>query len=129
MVRANSQSPMQSERGAGCVHHLFEAQARLTPETLAVLCGAQTLTYRQLDRRANQLAHHLRQLGVGPESLIALCFEHAADRVIAMLATFKAGGAWLPLDPSYPAERLGLMLADARVQVLLTQRSLATALP
>ncbi|HEY0096493.1 MAG TPA: amino acid adenylation domain-containing protein, partial [Archangium sp.] len=87
------------------------------------------LTYRQLDARANQLAHHLRSLGVGPEVPVALCLERSTDMVVAMLAILKAGGAYVPLDSAYPRERLAFMLADCRPPVLLTQQHLLPVLP
>ncbi|WNG47516.1 amino acid adenylation domain-containing protein [Archangium minus] len=110
-------------------HQLFEAQVARTPEAPAVSTGDSTLTYRELDARANQLAWHLRSLGVGPETRVGLCVERSHDLVIGMLAVLKAGGAWVPLDPSYPSERLAFMLADSEVPVLLTQEHLADELP
>ncbi|WP_164003093.1 AMP-binding protein, partial [Pyxidicoccus caerfyrddinensis] len=112
-----------------CAHHLFEAQVRRTPDAHALQMGERTLTYRQLDERSNQLAHHLRSLGVGPEVLVGLCVERSLELVVSILAVLKAGGAWLPLDPSYPTERLAFMLRDARPPVLLTQEKLADELP
>nr|WP_281404395.1 non-ribosomal peptide synthase/polyketide synthase [Pyxidicoccus fallax] len=112
-----------------CAHHLFEAQVQRTPDAPAVRMGELSLTYRQLDERANQLAHHLRSLGVGPEVLVGLCVERSPELVVSILAVLKAGGAWLPLDPSYPTERLSFMLRDARPPVLLTQEKLADELP
>ena len=85
------------------------------------------LSYRELDARANQLAHHLRALGAGPETIVALCVERSFDMVIALIAILKAGAAYLPLDPDYPTERLAFMLADARPQVLLTQTQLLSS--
>ncbi|WP_415835688.1 amino acid adenylation domain-containing protein, partial [Corallococcus soli] len=111
------------------VHALIEAQAQRTPDALAVQWGERTLTYRQLDERANQLAWHLRSLGVGPEVLVALCVERSLELVVSILAILKAGGAWLPLDPSYPAERLAFMLRDAQPPVVLAQEHLADELP
>ncbi|WP_375765651.1 amino acid adenylation domain-containing protein [Archangium gephyra] len=102
------------------VHRLFEAQVRRTPEAVALRFGAETLTYGELNARANQLARHLRRLGVGPEVLVALCLERSPELIVAMLATLKAGGAWLPLDPSLPAERLELISSDAFAPVTLT---------
>ncbi|WP_164003052.1 non-ribosomal peptide synthetase, partial [Pyxidicoccus caerfyrddinensis] len=110
-------------------HALIEAQARRTPDAPAVRMGERSLTYRQLDERSNQLAHHLRSLGVGPEVLVGLCVERSPELVVSILAVLKAGGAWLPLDPSYPTERLAFMLRDARPPVLLTQEKLADELP
>ncbi|MFJ7274351.1 amino acid adenylation domain-containing protein [Kitasatospora sp. NPDC098663] len=112
-----------------CVHELVEEQARLTPDAVAVRCGAQRLTYRELDRRANQLARHLRARGARPERLVGVCLPRSADLVVALLAVLKSGAAYLPLDPDLPAQRMSFMLADAEVPLLLTQRSLADRLP
>jgi amino acid adenylation domain-containing protein len=112
-----------------CLHELFEEQAQRTPAAVAVRGLDQQLTYRQLDTRANQLAHYLRKRGVGPEVLVGLCMERSMDLVVGLLAILKAGGAYVPLDPSYPKERLAFMLADARVPVLLTRRNLLEILP
>ena len=106
------------------VHRLLEAHARLTPHAPAVSFGQQTLTYGELNTRANQLARHLRRLGVGPEVLVALCLERSVELVVSMLATLKAGGAWLALDPSLPAERLDFIASNALAPVLLTHSSL-----
>ena len=110
-------------------HRLFEAQASRTSDAIAVLSGEQSLTYRELDARANQLAHHLRRLGVGPETRVALCVERSPEMVVGLLGILKAGGAYVPLDPDYPAERLAFMLDDARAAVLLTQGRLRRTLP
>ncbi|MBC7945691.1 MAG: amino acid adenylation domain-containing protein, partial [Burkholderiales bacterium] len=108
---------------------LFEAQVKRTPEAIAVEFEDARLTYRELNRRANQLAHHLRSLGVGPEVLVALCVERSPDMVIGLLGIAKAGGAYLPLDPIYPKQRLAFMLDDAQAPVLLTQQALIQNLP
>ena len=112
-----------------CIHQLFEAQAERTPDVVAVVCEAEQLTYAELNRRANQLAHHLRALGVGPEVLVAICLERSLEMVIGLLGILKAGGAYVPLDPAYPKERLAFMLKDAQVPVLLTQERLVAGLP
>jgi amino acid adenylation domain-containing protein len=106
-----------------CVHTLFEAQAARTPDALAAVEGEQQLTYRELNRRANDLAYHLQELGVGPEVRVAICVERSLEMVVGILGILKAGGAYVPLDPSYPSERLAFMLADARAPVLLTHSS------
>ena len=108
---------------------LFEAQVVARPEALAVVCGESKLSYEQLNRRANQLAHYLRRQGVGKESLVGVCLERSEHMVVALLAILKAGGAYLPLDPSYPMDRLGFMLSDAAVKVLLTQEGMRERLP
>ena len=108
-----------------CVHELFEAQAERTPARSRVVFEDETLTYAELNARANRLAHHLRALGVGPDARVALCVERGVEMVVAMLAVLKAGGAYVPLDPSYPDERLRYMLADSRPAVLLASRSQA----
>ena len=108
---------------------LFAAQAARTPEAVAVVGEDETLSYGELEARANRLAHHLRGLGVGPEVVVGLCVERSAAMVVGLLGILKAGGAYLPLDPSYPAERLGFMLADAGAPVLVATAALADALP
>src|SRR5947207_1430256 len=111
-----------------CLHQLFEEQAARTPEAVALVFGSDSLTYRELNERANQLAHQLGSLGVGSESVVALLMERSLEMVISLLAVLKAGGAYLPLDPSYPAQRLSFMLADAQPVVLLRQRGQAEVL-
>lgn len=118
------------------IHALFEAQVERTPENVAVvyptLATATTpgqLTYRDLDRRANQLAHYLQKRGVGPEVLVGLCLERSPALIVGLLGILKAGGAYLPLDPHSPPARLELMLADAQAPLLLTQASLRDHLP
>src|SRR5215210_6665695 len=112
-----------------CVHELFEEQVERAPDTVAVVFEEQQLTYRELNRRANQLAHHLRALGVGPETLVGICLERGIDLVVALFATLKAGGAYVPLDPFYPLERLDFMLEDTTAPVLVTQGHLRERLP
>jgi amino acid adenylation domain-containing protein len=114
---------------AACVHELFEAQVERTPANVAVAFQGQELTYQGLNRRANQLAHHLRHLGVGPEVLVGICLEHSLEMVVGLLGILKAGAAFVPLDPTYPKARLGFMLEDSEVLVLLTQRHLLEKLP
>ena len=112
-----------------CIHQLFEEQVELAPDAVAVVFGNQQLTYHQLNCRANQLAHYLRSLGVTLDVLVALCVERSLDMVVGLLGVLKAGGAYLPLDPEYPIERLSFMLEDAQVSVLLTQQHLIERLP
>jgi amino acid adenylation domain-containing protein/non-ribosomal peptide synthase protein (TIGR01720 family) len=102
-----------------CVHELFTEQAHRTPDAVAVVCGAEQLSYAELNARANQLAHYLRKRGVGPETLVGICAERSPEMIIAVLGVLKAGGAYLPLDPSYPTERLAWMLEDAQPVVVL----------
>jgi len=108
---------------------LFEAQAAASPDAVALVCGAEQATYRQLNERANQVAHYLRESGVGLETLVGLCFERSIEMVVALLGVVKAGGAYVPLDPRYPLERIALMLEDAGVSVLLTQERLTDMIP
>ncbi|MET0626705.1 MAG: condensation domain-containing protein, partial [Pyrinomonadaceae bacterium] len=112
-----------------CLHQLFEEQAERTPEAVALVFGEERLTYTELDRRAGHLANYLRALGVGPEALVGVMMERSSELVVALLGVLKAGGAYVPLDPAYPAERLGFILEDARVRVLLTQDGLVAELP
>ena len=112
-----------------CIHELFEAQVERTPEAVAVVFGNQRLTYAELNERANQLAHHLRSLGVAAETLVGLCVERSLEMVVGLLGILKAGGAYVSLDPEYPAERLNFMLEDAGISVLLTQQHLLELLP
>ena len=112
-----------------CIHELFEAQVEKTPLSVGVVFEDQQLTYKELNKRANQLAHHLRSLGVKPEVLVGICVERSLDMVIGLLAILKAGGAYVPLDPNYPQERLAYMLEDSQPSVLLTQQYLLESLP
>ncbi|MFK8185398.1 MAG: amino acid adenylation domain-containing protein [Phormidesmis sp.] len=112
-----------------CLHQLFEAQAERTPEALAVTFEGQQLTYRELNTKANQLAHHLQSLQVGPEVLVGICLERSIEMLVSLLGVLKAGGAYVPLDPTYPEERLAYMLEDTQVSVLLTNQKLAEQLP
>jgi amino acid adenylation domain-containing protein len=112
-----------------CLHELFEEQAARTPEAAAVLGGEWQLSYAELDARANQVARHLRALGVGAESRVGVFLERSAEMVVALLGVLKAGGAYVPLDPAYPQERLAFMLEDAQVTVLLSEGRLAEGLP
>ncbi len=104
-----------------CLHQLIAAQAALTPHRIAVTCGNASLTYAELDKRANQLAHRLRELGIGAEIRAGIFMHRSLEMMIGLLAILKAGGSYVPLDPVYPPERLAFMLADAQVKVLLTE--------
>jgi nonribosomal peptide synthetase DhbF len=108
-----------------CIHELFEAQVRNTPDAVAVVFEDRQLTYAELNSRANRLAHHLRSLGVKPEMRVAICLERSFEMVVGLLAVLKAGGAYVPLDPSYPEDRLAYMLTDSAPLALLTQGDLA----
>jgi amino acid adenylation domain-containing protein len=112
-----------------CIHQLFEQQVERTPDVIALIFGNQKLTYRELNERANKLAHYLKTLDVKPEVLVGICMQRSLEMVIGILAIIKAGGAYLPLDPTYPNERLAFMLADAQVSVLLVQPHLVEKLP
>ncbi|MCL4553306.1 MAG: condensation domain-containing protein, partial [Candidatus Marsarchaeota archaeon] len=111
-----------------CLHQLFEDQVERTPEVVAVADGKEQLTYRQLNQRANQLAHFLQEQGVGPDTLVGVCLEPSAQMIIALLGILKAGGAYLPLDPTYPEKRLAFVLADASPVLLLTRQGLSPPL-
>jgi len=107
-----------------CVHQLFESQASFNPDAVAATYGDQSLTYGELNRDVNRLAHHLRESGVGSESLVAICLERSLQVLVAMLGVLKAGAAYVPLDPAYPKDRLDFVLEDAGVAAVLTQQSL-----
>jgi amino acid adenylation domain-containing protein len=107
-----------------CIHQLFEAQCRRTPDAMAVQFQDAQLTYRELNRRSNQVAHYLRTLGVRPDSPVGLCVHRSPEMVTALLGIMKAGGTYVPLDPAYPPDRLQFMLQDAGAKILLTQQTL-----
>ncbi|MFN6534911.1 MAG: amino acid adenylation domain-containing protein [Nostoc sp. EkiNYC01] len=112
-----------------CIYQLFEAQVEKTPNAVAAVFENEQLTYGELNARANQLAHYLQELGVKPEVLVGICVERSLNMLIGLLAVLKAGGAYIPLDPSYPKERLAFILEDAQAPILLTQTSLLEVLP
>ncbi|HLF28782.1 MAG TPA: amino acid adenylation domain-containing protein [Anaerolineae bacterium] len=112
-----------------CIHERFQAQVERTPEAVALVFEDRQLTYRELNEQANQLARHLRPLGVGPEVLVGLCFEQSLEMIVGVLGVLKAGGAYVPLEPTYPQERLEFLLEDTRLPVLLTHSSLLARLP
>jgi amino acid adenylation domain-containing protein len=111
-----------------CVHQLFEAQAERTPDAIAVVFEDQQLTYRELNERSNQLAHHLRKLGIGPDVLVGLCVERSLEMLVGLLGILKAGGAYVPLDPTYPKDRVRFVLADTQTPMLITQQRLCVDL-
>ncbi|MFF8393053.1 amino acid adenylation domain-containing protein [Streptomyces sp. NPDC016172] len=112
---------------AGCLHTLIEAQAQDRPDAPAVECGGKVLTYRELNERADRLAHRLRALGTGPEQLVGVCLPRSADMVVAVLGVLKAGAGYMPLDPGYPQSRIELMLRDSCVSLVVTDRTVVAA--
>ena len=123
LVRLSSVESINSQP-ALCLHESFEQQVARTPEHVAVKFENDTLTYQELNARANQLARHLRSLGVEPEVVVGLCLERSLDMIVGILGILKAGGAYLPLDPAYPPDRLSFMVKDAGTRVLLTSEDL-----
>ena len=111
-----------------CIHQLLEEQVRRTPDAVAVIFEDQRFTYRELNARANQLAHHLRKHGVGPDAPVGICLERSLEMVVGLLGILKAGGAYVPMDPFYPVKRLAFVLRDAGVRVLLTERKFSSVL-
>jgi len=128
LLRQSNDTAITYPRDA-CVHRLFEAQAAKTPDAVALAWNGQELSYGELNRRANQLAHYLQALGVGPEVLVGVCLERSVEMIVAWMAVLKAGGAYLPLDPDYPLERLAYLLTDSRAPLLVTVEKLMEALP
>ncbi|MFN6534907.1 MAG: amino acid adenylation domain-containing protein [Nostoc sp. EkiNYC01] len=124
-----TQIPNSKFQVTQCIHQLFEAQVEQTPNEVAVVFAQNQLTYQQLNQRANQLAHHLQTLGVGPEVMVGIYMERSVEMVVAALGVLKAGGAYIPLDPVYSHERLALMLKNMQMSVLVTQKWLVKNLP
>lgn len=120
---------MHADAETSCIHQLFEAQVARTPEATASICGETHLTYRQLNERANRLAHYLRAAGVEPETRVGICVERSVDLMIGLLGILKAGGAYLPLDPSYPPQRLAWTMHDSGAELVLTHSHLVEVLP
>jgi non-ribosomal peptide synthetase component F len=112
----------------GCIHEIVEGQALATPESIAVVLDSQRLTYRELNERANQLAHFLRKMGVGPEVFVGIYLNRTVDLVVGLLGILKAGGAYVPIDPQYPRDRVTFMLQDSNAPVIVTQLSLVEQL-
>jgi len=111
------------------IHQMFEQQAARTPDAIALTMGAERMTYRELNERSNQLARALRKEGIKPDSLVAVCFERSMEMMVSFLAVTKSGGAYLPIDSSYPKERLEMILGDAQPAVIVTQERLLANLP
>ncbi len=122
-------SNTQTEYPDQCIHERFEAQAEQTPNAVALVCGDRQTTYQALNQQSNQLAHYLRALGVGSETLVGVCLDRSIEMVVALLGILKAGGAYVPLDPAYPQERLALMMQDTQMSIVLTRSQLAPSLP
>jgi amino acid adenylation domain-containing protein len=116
----NAEFPYQKS-----IHQLFQKQAQLRPQDVAVVCDARRLTFAELNARANQLAHYLRKRGVGPEVRVAICVERSVEMIVGLLAILKAGGTYVPLEPSFPAERIAFIQGDSQARVLLTQQRLS----
>ncbi|MFQ3630439.1 amino acid adenylation domain-containing protein, partial [Roseiflexus sp.] len=116
-------APFPADR---CAHDLFIEQVQRTPDALALICEESRVTYAELDRRANQLAHYLQRWGLGPDRLAGICLERSPDMIVALLAVLKAGGAYVPLDPTYPAERLRFMIDDACPTLIVSHTSVTT---
>jgi amino acid adenylation domain-containing protein len=112
-----------------CIHQLFAEQAARTPEAIALVFEEQRITYQDLNQRANQLAHHLQSLGVGPDVLVGICVERSVEMLVGLLGILKAGGAYVPLDPAFPSDRLAYMLSDSQMTVLVAQQALLSILP
>lgn len=116
-------------KNSRCFHQIFEAQARREPDAIAVVSEQESLTYKELNQRADKLAKTLKQMGVQANSLVGLCVDRSIEMVVGILGILKAGGAYVPLDPSYPLDRLHFMLSDTQVSILLTQSWLVESLP
>ncbi len=128
-VAAIAPTAGRADDGDRLIHRLFEAQVAQIPDQVAVNFGGNCLTYAELNDRANQLAHYLKTIGVASEVLVGICMERSLNLVIGLLGILKAGGAYVPLDPAYPQARLGFILDDAQISVLLTQSNLIQGLP
>jgi amino acid adenylation domain-containing protein len=124
-----SHSDSSTLKNDQCLHELFEKHVSATPSQIAVICGEESISYRELNRRANQLAYHLRSLGVTPGVLVGICLERSIELIVSMVAIIKLGGVYVPLDPAYPKERLALMLTDTQLSIVLTQSELLVQLP
>ena len=112
-----------------CLHELIDAQARRSPQRVAVVSGDEQLTYAQLDERSSRLAQHLCELGVGPDVLVGVALDRGLEMLVALLGVLKAGGAYVPVDPAYPQERQHFMLQSSAAPVLITQQRLLARAP
>ncbi|MCM3338070.1 amino acid adenylation domain-containing protein [Paenibacillus sp. MER TA 81-3] len=128
-VLAISAGEVVNYDAVGCVHQLVQAQAVRTPDAVALISGSVSMTYRELDCQANQVAAYLRQLGAGPGKLVGLFCDRSIDLALALLGVLKAGAAYVPIDPAYPQERIAYMIHDAQMSFLLTKADLASQLP
>jgi amino acid adenylation domain-containing protein len=115
-------SEISDKKTSLCIHHLFESQVEKAPEAVAVVFENQQLTYRKLNRKANQLGHYLQSIGVGAEVMVGICAARSIDLIIGILGILKAGGAYVPIDPAYPKERIDFMLADTQLQFVVTEQ-------
>src|SRR5262249_10112116 len=131
---AEEQAPVEAGRGmrslfpARTVHAVFEEQASQVPDSIALVFGDRAITYRRLNPQADAVAARLRELGVRPQSLVGLCAERSPETIAGMIGILKAGGTYVPIDPSYPESRIAWMLEDSGCKVILTQRSFARQL-
>ncbi len=114
---------------AQCIHQLFEKQVTINPDAVAVVFEDKSLTYKELNAQANQLAHYLLSLGVKPDDLVGICLERSLELIVGLLAILKAGGAYVPIDSNYPSERLSFLFEDTQIKILLTQSQIAESLP
>jgi amino acid adenylation domain-containing protein/non-ribosomal peptide synthase protein (TIGR01720 family) len=112
-----------------CIHQLITTQAIENPDKVAVVFASQQLTYKELNQRANQLAHYLQDLGVQPDTVVGICLERSLEMIVGILGILKAGGAYVPIDPSYPIDRISFILTDAQIRILLTQEHIESELP
>ena len=129
--QAEEHPPLKTESTpyfSGCLHQLFEAQVERSPDAVAAVFEQEQLTYRELNRRAEQLAYYLQTLGVKPEVLVGICLDRSLEMLVGLLGILKAGGAYVPLDPAYPKERLAYIVADSGVKVILTQQNIVSRL-
>jgi amino acid adenylation domain-containing protein len=126
---ACSSSPHFARPEKWCIHQLFESRVEKSPDALAVVLERKQLTYRELNERANRLAHHLIGMGAGPEMLVGICMERSVEMIVGLLAILKSGAAYVPLDPSYPKERLAFIIEDSQLPLLVTEKKLVNSLP